>query len=292
MKFVRLATIAALTSTIFAGGITAFAEETTEETSKEVRNVTTDGTIGFTANGDDELVVVPPEEGPEVDIDPEVPGTTGPLSIMKAVTMNFGSQVISNQNQTYNMIAEKQQKKGTTGEENKVPYVSFAQVQDVRGTNAGWDLQVRMTDFKATTETVNDTLLGAEISLLDPRIQYEGSTPENAPSFNAPFTNTDEVNYLKLMPNASAVSVMTAEKDKGAGVSSVVWGNQADLDKQEADDKIEVVTNNAIQLFVPGSTAKDATQYKSTLTWELSNTPGSNGVGGEDDGQPEENDEA
>ncbi|MDK4210608.1 WxL domain-containing protein [Enterococcus mundtii] len=278
MKFVRLATIAALSSTIFAGGITAVADDTTEETSKEVRNITTDGTIEFTPNEEEELVVVPPEIDPDVEIDPEEPATTGPLSIMKAVTMNFGSQVISNQDQTYNMIAEKQQKRGTTGEENKVPYVSFAQVQDVRGTNAGWDLQVRMTDFKATNATVNDTLLGAEISLLDPKIQYEGNTPKNAPEFNAPSTNTDGVNYLKLMPNASAVSVMKAEKDKGAGVSSVVWGNQENLNTQEANPETDVVTNNAIQLFIPGSTAKNAAQYKSTLTWELSNTPDSSGV--------------
>ena len=268
MKFVRLVTIAALSSTIFVGGITAFAAEPPEETSKEVRNVTTDGTIEFTPNEEEDLVVIPPEDGPDVDIEPEVPGTTGPLSIMKAVTMNFGPQVISNQDQTYNMIAEKQQKAGTTGEENKVPYVSFAQVQDVRGTNAGWDLQVRMTDFKATKETVNDTLLGAEISLVSPRIQYEGSTAGNAP--------VAHTSGLKLIPNASAVSVMTAEKDKGAGVSSVVWGNQADLNAQEADDKVDVVTNNAIQLFVPGKTAKDAAQYKSTLTWELSNIPDNN----------------
>ncbi|MGQ4224503.1 WxL domain-containing protein [Enterococcus mundtii] len=267
MKFIRLATITALTATIFVGSVTAFAEE--------VRNVTTDGTIEFTPNEDEDLVVVPPETEPDVDINPEVPGTTGPLSIMKAVTMNFGSQVISNQDQTYNMIAEKQQKAGTTGEENKVPYVSFAQVQDVRGTNAGWDLQVRMTDFKATNTTVNDTLIGAEISLLDPRIQYEGNTAGNAPGAHT--------SGLKLMPNASAVSVMTAEKDKGAGVSSVVWGNQADLDAQEADPETDVVTNEAIQLFVPGKTAKDATQYKSTLTWELSNTPGSSGVDEEND---------
>ncbi|WP_404830972.1 WxL domain-containing protein [Enterococcus spodopteracolus] len=43
------------------------------------------------------------------------------------------------------------------------------------------------------------------------------------------------------------------------------------------------MTNEAIQLFVPGKTAKDATQYKSTLTWELSNTPGSSGVEEEND---------
>lgn len=132
MKLVRLATIAALSSTVFAGGMTVFAEDGSTNTSKEVRNVTTNGTIEFTPNEDEELVVVPPVKEPDVEIEPEVPGTTGPLSIMKAVTMDFGSQVISNQDRTYNMVAEKQQKKGTTGEENKVPYVSFAQVQDVR----------------------------------------------------------------------------------------------------------------------------------------------------------------
>ncbi|MGG5305322.1 hypothetical protein IGK16_002993 [Enterococcus pernyi] len=285
MKFVRLATIAVLSSTIFAGGITAFAEETPAPPptpSTETRRVTTEGQIIFTPNTDEELVVVPPEEGPGVDINPEVPGTTGPLSIMKAVTMNFGSQVISNQDQTYNMIAEKQQKTGTTGEANKVPYVSFAQVQDVRGTNAGWDLQVRMTDFKATKETVNDTLCGAQISLLNPRIQYEGSTAGNAPVAHAA--------ELRLIPNASAVPVMTAAKDKGAGVSSVVWGNQANLNTQEADPATDVVTNSAIQLFVPGSTAKDAAQYKSTLTWELSTTPDNEDDDEEDVDQPDGND--
>ncbi|MGG5325611.1 hypothetical protein IGJ83_003253 [Enterococcus pernyi] len=281
MKFVRLATIATLTSTIFAGGITAFADETPEVPSTELRRVTTEGSIEFKPSSDEDLIVIPPEGGPDVDIEPEVPGTTGPLSIMKAVTMNFGSQVISNQDQTYNMIAEKQQKAGTTGDANKVPYVSFAQVQDVRGTNAGWDLQVSMTDFKATKATVNDTLLGAEISLLSPRIQYEGST-----AGNAPVAHTDG---LKLIPNASSVPVMTAEKDKGAGVSSVVWGNQANLDAQEADPATEVVTNNAIRLFVPGKTAKDAAQYKSTLTWVLSTTPDNEDDDEEDVDQPDEN---
>ncbi|MGG5311108.1 WxL domain-containing protein [Enterococcus sp. DIV1304_2] len=283
MKFVRLLTVATLTSTIFAGGITAFAEQTPVPPgvpSKETRRVTTEGSIEFKPSSDEDLIVIPPEGGPDVEIEPEVPGTTGPLSIMKATTMNFGSQVISNQDQTYNMIAERQQKAGTTGDANKVPYVSFAQVQDVRGTNAGWNLQVSMTDFKATKATVNDTLLGAEISLLSPRIQYEGSTDANKPVAHS--------DRLKLIPNASSVPVMTAAKNKGAGVSSVVWGNQVNLDAQEKDEKVEVVTNDAIQLFVPGKTAKDAAQYKSTLTWELSSTPVNEDGDKENETKPDE----
>lgn len=257
MKLIRLATVAALSTTILAGGAAgAFADE--------VREVTTNGQIEFTPSDNEELEVVPPEEGPDVDIDVEIPGTTGPLSIVKAARMNFGSQVISNQDKTYNMVAEKQQLTGTEGDENKVPYVSFAQVQDVRGNNAGWDLQVSMTDF--TSNTQNRVLTGAEIEFVDSRIQYEGINQDNAPS--------NHTAGLVLRPNSAGVSVMTAAEGQGAGVSSVVWGDQADLNEQFADEEIEVVENDMIRLSVPGSTAKDATTYTSTLNWELTTTPG------------------
>jgi hypothetical protein len=256
MKLIRLATVAALTTTILAGGAAgAFADE--------VRDVTTDGQIEFTPSDNEELEVLPPEGEPDVDINPEVPGTTGPLSIVKAAYMNFGKQVISNQDQTYNMVAEMQPLR-ETGE--LVPYVSFAQVQDVRGNNAGWNLQVSMSDF--TSQTQNNTLTGAEIEFVGSRVQYEGINQENAPS-----SHTDG---LVLRPNSAAVSVMTAEDGQGAGASSIVWGDQADLNAQFADEEIEVVENDMIRLSVPGSTAKDATTYESTLTWELTSTPGAN----------------
>lgn len=264
MKFIRLATVAALSTTILAGGATAaFAQET--------REATTEGQIQFTPAGeeDGELVVIPPvtpEEGaPEVDLDPIVPGTTGPLSIMYAPTMNFGSQVISNKDQTYNMVAEMARLTNPEdGGPTHVPYASFAQVQDVRGSNAGWDLQVSLSDFKSGTQ--NDTLTGAEIELVNSAIRYEGNNTENAPESHQA--------GLKLLPNGAARSVMTAAQGKGAGASSVVWGNQADLNAQFADEENDVVTNDAIQLSIPGATAKDATTYTSTLTWELTTTPG------------------
>ncbi|MDA9471612.1 WxL domain-containing protein [Enterococcus sp. 5H] len=265
MKLLNLATIGLLSTSILAGGVTAFAEE--------VRNVTTDGEISFTAVDEDgegeDTEVIPPEgeDGPDVEIPPvEGPdgGNKGPLTIAYAPTMNFGSQVISNQDRAYSMVAEMQQLAGTTGDENKVPYTSFAQVQDTRGTNGGWDLQVSLSNF--TSGTQNGTLTGAEISLRDPRIQYEGSNAANAPAAHA--------SRLNLRPGTGSVSVMTADPTKGAGVSSVVWGNQADLDEQFEDDDVDVVKNDAIVLSIPGSTAKDAATYSSTLTWELTATPG------------------
>lgn len=256
MKFIRLATIAALSTTILAGTATsAFAQE--------VRQVTTEGQVQFEASNDEDLEVIPPVTNPDVDIDVEVPGTTGPLSIVKAAKMNFGKQVISNQDQTYNMVAEMQQKSNTTGDENKVPYVSFAQVQDLRGTNDGWDLKVSMSNF--TSNTQNSVLTGAQITFVDSAIQYAGTDQGNAP--------TAHTDGLTIFPNGAAQSVMTATQGKGAGASSVVWGNQATLTAQFEDNDIDVVENSSIQLSVPGSTAKDATTYTSTLTWELTVTP-------------------
>jgi len=272
MKFIHLATVAALTTSILAGGVTIFAEETEEEKveSKEVRNAITDAEIGFTAvdedgEGDD-TEVSPPEDNPGVEI-PPAPGpdgdNKGPLTIAYVPTMNFGSQVISNQDREYSMLAEMQQLEGTEGDENKVPYVSFAQVQDTRGTNAGWDLSVSLSDF--TSGTQNGTLTGAQISLNDPRIDYRGNNQSNAPVAHA--------NGLTLLPGVGAVPVMQAAETKGAGTSSVVWGNQEDLMAQHEAEGDAAVRNESIVLSVPGSTAKDVATYRSTLTWELSALP-------------------
>lgn len=258
MKLLRLATIAALSTTILAGGAAAVMAD-------EVREVTTEGQIQFTADEEGELEVIPPVTEPGVIIPPVVQPVTGPLSIVQAPTMNFGTQVISNQDQTYNMVSEMAELANGSGQ---VPYISFAQVQDVRGTNAGWDLQVRLSDFESDTQ--NNILTGAQISFVDSFIRYEGNNQENSPAAHDA--------GLTLLPNGAARSVMTAEEGQGAGASSVVWGDQADLTAQfeaaDFDPETDVVENSAIQLSIPGSTAKDATTYTSTLTWELTSTPG------------------
>ncbi|WP_208560648.1 WxL domain-containing protein [Marinilactibacillus kalidii] len=270
MNYIKLAAITALSSTMLLSGINASAQE--------VREVETDGQIEFVPGTDEELIVTPPEPGepgepgqpgPEdIVINPEVTGTTGPLSIIKAVTMDFGSQVISNEDQTYNMIAEmaelmEARPDGTT----EIPYVSFAQVSDTRGNNAGWNLKVSLTNF--TSGTQNGVLNGAQVTLNDGRIQYEGNNQENAP-------NT-KIGTIELIPGAGSVKIMEAETGKGAGVSSVVWGDQADLGRQFEDASIDTVENKAIQVSVPGSTAKDAATYTSTLSWELVTTVDENG---------------
>jgi len=266
MKFIRLATVAALSTTIFAGGIQVFAEDAVPEETKEVRKATTDGQITFIPSNDD-TIVDPGPDGPDVTI-PPVTGpdgeNKGPLTIATVPTMNFGSQIISTTDKNYNMVAERQQKTGTTGEENKVPYVSLAQVQDTRGTNKGWELSVSLTEFQAPTDTLNNVLKGAKITLFDPTLLYSVNDENQAPTIHS--------SGLELIPNNDAVPIMTAAAKKGSGTSTTVWGDHDAIAKQ-VEDGVAVVENEAIQLFVPGSTAKDAVTYTSTLTWELELTP-------------------
>jgi len=265
MKFIRLVTITALSTTILAGGAQAFADVAPEETS-EVRQATSDGQITFTPGNDDTEVDKLPE-GPEVEI-PPITGpdgqNKGPLTIATVPTMNFGSQIISTTDENYNMVAEKQQKVGTTGEENKIPYVSLAQVQDTRGTNEGWELTVSLSEFEGPADTQNKVLKGAKITLYDPSLVYSINDPEQEPELHA--------TGLEILPGEKAVPVMTAAAKKGAGSTSVVWGNH-DAIAQQVTAGAEVIENDAIKLFVPGSTAKDAVTYQSTLTWELNSTP-------------------
>ncbi|NKD39842.1 WxL domain-containing protein, partial [Enterococcus casseliflavus] len=243
MKFIRLATVAALSTTIFAGGVQAFAEEADQEKeTQEVRKTTTDGQITFTP-GNDDTVVDPGDEGPDVEI-PPITGpdgeNKGPLTIALVPTMNFGSQIISTTDEHYNMVAEMQQRTGTTGEENMVPYVSLAQVQDTRGTNEGWELSVSLTEFQAPTDTLNKVLKGAKITLFDPTLRYSIDDADQEPSIHA--------SGLELTPNNDAVPIMTAANNQGAGTSTAVWGDHDAIAKQVEDGRA-VVENEAIQLF-------------------------------------------
>ena len=230
-----------------------------DDSNTSVSSVATQGQITFLPSSE-ELVVIPPETSPEVVIPPEVPGVTGPLSIVKAISMDFGRQIISTKDQAYEMIAETAELTNGSGQ---TPYVSFVQVQDLRGTNEGWALNLSLSDFTSTTR--NNLLKGAEIKLIDPRVHYEGSNEANAPSKNG--------DLIRLIPNTGTMNLMIADSGTGAGTSSFVLGNQQDLENQLSGQPSNMVKNASILLTVPGRTEKDATIYRSVLTWELSMVP-------------------
>lgn len=257
MRFLRFATSTVLAATLLIGGF--------QGTAAEVRVAETDGQVSFVPNDRDPTEVIPPDpgpEGPDVVIPPIGPdGQTGPLTIAYVPTLDFGTQEISNRDAVYSMVAEKQQLTDTQGEENKVPYVSFAQVQDTRGSNAGWRLTVALSAFESGTQ--HNELRGAQIIFASREVEYISFNQENAPIAHEA--------GLRLDANGAAQAVLTADAGKGAGTSSVVWGDQEELNAQ-VQDQAPVVCNEAIQLFVPGATAKDEALYVATLTWQLSTT--------------------
>lgn len=227
---------------------------------EERQSVTTPGSVTFEPNDEDEISVIPPESGPDVVIPPVVEPNTGPLTIAYAPTLDFGEQVISNADETYELVAEMQSLADGSG---KVPYTSFAQVSDTRGSNGGWNLRVLMSEFRSNSQ--NNVLTGAEITFKDPSIKYEGSNLENTP---VPHSSN-----ITLSPDTGSQLVMNAADGKGAGVTSVIWGDQEQLNADYENPDITTVLNPFIELSVPGSTVKDATTYQATLTWSLGSLP-------------------
>nr|WP_197092970.1 WxL domain-containing protein [Carnobacterium maltaromaticum] len=121
-----------------------------------------------------------------------------------------------------------------------------------------------LTNFTSTSH--NNSLKGVRIYLRNPRIEYVSNNLNDAP--------LSHIDKLALEPGTGGVSLMSAAQNKGAGTSSIVWGNQKELNEQFENSAIELVENDAIQLFVPRETTADVETYRSTLSWELSDIPG------------------
>lgn len=190
-----------------------------------------------------------PEEKPE-------PGTPGPLSIDFASSFDFGKNKITNANETYFARAQR-----FTNNDDRPNYV---QVSDNRGKNAVWTLKVKQNgDFKATTETLNDTLTGAVISLTE-------STANSNSTAGKP-----TVSDVSLDAKGTEQIIMSAKTNEGAGTWVDFWGTVESVqEKNEAGELVDVNVNKAINLSVPGATPKDAVKYQTKLTWTLSDVPG------------------
>lgn len=269
MKMIRLATIAVLTSTILAGGIQAFADDDV----KEIRETTTENTVTFTGDGDEDVVVQPPVEEPDVDLGPNPSPQKGPLTIAYAPSVfDFGSNPISTQDQAYSMIAEEQT---VTGTQDKVPYVSFIQVQDTRGDkDSGWNLTVSLSPFVSATDP-NDELTGAEIEFINAKKRFNDDKGDQtlAPTVNG------EGSSLIVKSNNFGVPIMTAAAGHGRGSSSTIWGDQDELTADFNNDELDgPVRNHAIKLHIPGTTMPEANvAYQATMEWILSDTADSGG---------------
>ncbi|EOH92008.1 WxL domain-containing protein [Enterococcus villorum] len=111
------------------------------------------------------------------------------------------------------------------------------EVADLRGTSAGWNLQVAQSPMMS--KETNTELKGASISL----------TNGNVATSNA--GTAISVSDVTISSDNEKTLVLNAATGEGNGVTTVTYGKEGVL------------------LNVPGKTAKVAEQYVSTLTWTL-----------------------
>ncbi|RDX01192.1 WxL domain-containing protein [Listeria kieliensis] len=189
------------------------------------------------------------------------PGTPGPLSIDYASSIDFGVNEISSRDETYYAKAQQFNQEGKDGGWTS----NFVQVTDNRGTNAGWTLVVSQGGQFSNPDTQNKELVGAQIKFAN------SQAVSNAEGMEPP-----AVTDIVLDPAGAESPVMSAAAGKGAGSWIDKWGSVSDAPAKEGSEADPTKVNKAVSLFIPGKSAKDAVQYKTTLTWKLTDTPGNN----------------
>ncbi|WP_201740730.1 WxL domain-containing protein [Listeria sp. SHR_NRA_18] len=219
------------------------------------------GQIEFIPNTDSVSPVDPTNpENPISPVDPLSPdgkpnvGTTGPLSIDYASSLDFGTNKISNKDMMYYAKAQE-----IYGDED-VHLPNYVQVSDNLGTNGGWALTVKQEGQFKNNNTQNKELIGSQIQL------QNGEAISNAENMQAPNVSQNII----LNPDGAAALVMEAEKTAGAGTWLSRWGG---VEETVNDVGETVYKTKTISLNIPGKTPKDAVKYSTTLTWNLSDIP-------------------
>lgn len=221
------------------------------------------GAIQFIPNTDPTLPVDPEDPDPTNPVEPidptdpngPNPGTSGPLSLDYASSLHFGLNKISIKDETY--YANAQEFKGTIAGEYRGNYV---QVTDNRGTLEGWTLRVSQGgQFTSEAAKQYKVLNGAAL-------EFTQGVPDSI--------SRDEVispttyNFV-LDPFGASSIVMTA----AAGTGSGTWVDYFGSAEEMTIEGKRVQKNQAVRLSVPGATPKEAVEYRTVLTWSLTDTP-------------------
>lgn len=177
------------------------------------------------------------------------PGTTGLLTVDFASSFNFGSHTISSVNKTYNALPQSYSQK----DESKATATSgpnFVQVTDLRsGSAKGWSLKVKQIgDFKTTDGT---SLVGAQINIANGNVLNGNGGADTISKHSA-----------NIAVSTADTDVMGAKTGEGFGTWLYRMGNND-------------TAGSSVTLTVPGSSAKEAAAYRTTLTWTLTDSPAS-----------------
>lgn len=262
MKKFSMITLASLTLISVSSGASVFAAELPAE-------YESNAVVKFTPDTGKTDPLDPDKPDPSNPVDPwdpttpdhkPNPGTDGPLSIDFASSIDFGVNKINSDNKQYYANPQYLWNEDMTDFDTATPRPNYVQISDKRGTNAGWNLQVKQNGQFSNVETQNKELTGAQLTLSN------GAAASNSTA-TSPTTNEK----IELPTNGDLQNVMSAAKGAGAGTWVDKFGVIEDVTNTEGDT---VKKNKAIELDIPGSTPIDATSYTTTLTWVLSELPG------------------
>lgn len=227
-------------SSFTIGGTKGLAAEYTSATEAK-----TDAVVSFTADTDPVNPVDP--EDPEVPVDPVDPINPEGAELMITYVSNFNFGTQKKSGTTWNALADKVYTDSSQTDTREV--VPFVSTKDSRGTDRkGWVLTVKQDGV--FLDGNNNELKGAEIELSG--LRYE--TTEN---------KQGKPNVLNPRITLTTEAQDVAKADSNTGIdqwSLALGGLQGEQGKQ---------TTNGVTLNVPKGTAKNATTYTTSITWEL-----------------------
>lgn len=178
-----------------------------------------------------------PEEGNST-------GQTGPLQINYVSHLNFGNDI----KLTEAKVKANLKNQGTP----------FFQVSDLRGTGAGWSLNVTLGDFTSTDAKQKTTIKGATIALTNGIAKTSNEADSNNQEIDAAVVH----DQILLAGSTAAVPLMDAQSGTGRGT----WLASYDKDSSKSD-------NDKIVFEAPTNSIDANSQYTATLTWQLSDAP-------------------
>ena len=173
------------------------------------------------------------------------PKSSGPLSINYVSTISFSKHQATGKDSVFD---SKLDQINVNEKEEEVP--NYIQISDHRGSNTGWELHVKQsTPFKNGVHSLDGTELYLNDVNLASLSEDESAIPE--------VIN----NETRIIPNDDYITLIEAKENQGMGTWLIRFGE----DNEKA--------LKGVQLFVPGKTEKIKGDYRTKLSWQLTDTP-------------------